>query len=40
MKEQLANKNFIKEKAYDFVLSIISLYKTMRAQNEDVLSKT
>jgi hypothetical protein len=34
MKEQRTNKNVIKEKAYDFALSIITLYKSMKLQNE------
>ena len=39
MKEQQANKNIIQEKAYDFALSILDLYKRMKLQNEYVLSK-
>ena len=39
MKEQLANKNIIQEKAYNFALSIIDLYRKMKLQNEYVLSK-
>jgi four helix bundle protein len=39
MKEQQTNKNVIQEKAYDFALSIIDLYKQMKLQNEYVLSK-
>jgi four helix bundle protein len=39
MKEQQANKNIIHEKAYNFALSIIDLYKKMKIQNEYVLSK-
>ena len=39
MKEQQTNKNVIQEKAYDFALSIIDLYKSMKLQNEYVLSK-
>ena len=39
MKRELTNKNIIQEKAYDFALSIIDLYKKMKSQNEYVLSK-
>jgi len=39
MKEKQANRNIIQEKAYNFALSIIDLYKNMKLQNEYVLSK-
>ena len=39
MKEQQANRNIIQAKAYNFVLSIVGLYKQMKSQNEYVLSK-
>ena len=39
MKEQRTNKNVIQDKAYDFALSIIELYKKMKLQNEYILSK-
>ena len=39
MKEQQTNKNVIQEKAYDFALSIIDLYKSMKLQDEFILSK-
>jgi four helix bundle protein len=39
MKNELTSKNLIQEKAYNFALSIIDLYKHMRNQNEFILSK-
>lgn len=39
MKNQQGNKNVIQEKAYNFALSIIDLYKKMEIQNEYTLSK-
>ena len=39
MKNEQTNKNVIQEKAYDFALLIIELYKEMKLQNEFILSK-
>ena len=39
MEEQQTNKNVIQEKAYDFALSIIDLYKKIKFQREYTLSK-